>query len=272
MACRAVQPDGTPCNAPDEYVSTETGLCWACAAPGSTALVPAGETALVVVDPTLPAFDETLPWRCVEWLQAFIKTRYIGQAAAMVGVDRGAHRHWKKTVPGFEEAFEIALQDVRDQEFDLLGQDNEPGGGLKEVMYDGDGGLKYTRYRQSEGLRKMRLMALDPDRYNPAKSTDSGVTIILQSVKEGGWGNEEDQQPREILRSQEGKLTYPDGKGGRSSTRTAKAKELGSVAETEVVEVIETGTSSEEAPGVTEQASVIDEEPVEEHHRRGRRR
>lgn len=128
-------------------------------------MVPMDAAAPVAAEPTLPTFDEGLPWQCVEWLHGFVQTRYVGEAAAMVGVDRGAHRHGKKTVPGFEEAYEIALRNVQDQEFDLLGKDNEPGGGLKEVMYDGDGGVKYTRFRQSEGLRKMRLMALDPDRY-----------------------------------------------------------------------------------------------------------
>ncbi len=103
----------------------------------------------------------------------------------MVGVDRGAHRHWKKTVPGFEEAFEVALQDVRDQEFDRLGQDNEPGGGLKEVMYDGENRIKYTRFRQSEGLRKMRLMALDPDRYADQSRTGTQVQINIVQKKEG---------------------------------------------------------------------------------------
>ena len=191
----------------------------------------------------------------------------LSLTGSVVGVDRGAHRHWKKTVPAFEEAFEIALQDVRDQEFDLLGQDNEPGGGLKEVMYNGDGEIKYTRFRQSEGLRKMRLQALDPDRYNPEKSTDSAVTIILQSVKEGGWGNEEDQQPREILRSEGGKVTYPDGKGGWSSTPPAKAKELDSIPETEVIESVETGTCEEEAPCVAEKPGEDDEAPIEEHAR-----
>ena len=261
MTCKGIRPDGNQCDALDEYVSHETGLCWACAGPGSTALVPVGETALVAADPTLPTFDENLPWQCVEWLQAFIATRYIGKAAAIVGVDRGTHRDWKKSVPGFEEAFEIALQDVRDQEFDLLGQDNEPGGGLKEVMYDGDGGIKYTRFRQSEGLRKMRLMALDPDRYNPERSNDQNVTIILQSRNEGGWGDEEDQQPREILRSEGGKVTRPDGKGGWSSTPPppAKAKKLDDIPETEVIESVDTG----------EGTSVSNEAPVEEHARWG---
>ncbi len=184
---------------------------------------------------------------------------------AMVGVDRGAHRHWKKTVPGFEEAFEVALQDVRDQEFDRLGQDKEPGGGLKEVMYDRDGGIKYTRFRQSEGLRKMRLMALDPDRYNPEKSRDNNVTLIVTSRNEGGWGDEEDQQPREILSNEGGQVTRPDGKGGGSSTRTAKAKELDSIPETEVIESVETGTCEEEAPCVAEKPGEDDEAPIEEH-------
>ena len=226
-------------------------------------MVPVGKALLVVEDPPLPAFDENLPWQCVEWLQAFIQTRYIGQAAAMVGVDRGAHRHWKNTVPGFEGAFEIALQDVRDQEFDRLGQDNEPGGGLKEVMLDGEGNVKYTRLRQSEGLRKMRLMALDPDRYNLEKSKDSNVVIVLNQRNEGGWGDETDQQPREILRNEGGKVTYPDGKGG-GATRPAKASEPDSIPEAEVIESVETGMCAEEAPCAAEEASVSDEAPVKE--------
>ena len=198
MACRGIRTGGTQCDAPEQYVSSETGLCGSCGAPGSTALVTVGEKALAAEDPTLPTFDENLPWQCLEWLQAFVLTRYIGRAAAIVGVDRGTHRDWKKSVPGFEEAFEIALQNVRDQEFDLLGQDNEPGGGLKEVMYNGDGGIKYTRFRQSEGLRKMRLMALDPDRYVPDKSRDGDVTIILNHVEEGlgGLGTRRDPSTR----------------------------------------------------------------------------
>ena len=262
MICKGTRPDGTPCPATDEYVSAETGLCWSCAEPETKALVPLEDAPLVIAEPVPLTFDENLPWKCVAWLRAFIATRYIGKAAATVGVDRGAHHYWKKTVPGFDEAFEIALQDVRDQEFDLLGQDNEPGGGLKEVMYDGEGEIKYTRYRQSEGLRKMRLLALDPERYAPEKSQDSGVTIILRSVHEGGWGDEADQQPQEILRNEDGRVSYPDGKGGWSSEPTAQAIEPGDVAEAEVVE---TETGSDQAPGVTEQANVISEEPVEEH-------
>ncbi len=133
-----------------------------------------------------------LPLKCQEFLQAFTETRYVGRASKLAGISLNVHRYWMGetnsrnygVIPGFKEAYSIALQNVRDQEFDKLGEDNEAGG-IKEVMYDGDGILKYTRYRQSEQLRKMRLLALDPERYAGEKQTGTQINIVVVQQKEG---------------------------------------------------------------------------------------
>ena len=134
----------------------------------------------------LPVFDEGLPEDCRRFLELFVELRFTGQACRMLGISRNCIRRWSGQepkhgieVPGFAAAYEIALQDVRDQEYDLLGEDNELG--IKEVMYDADGKLKYTRYKQSEGLRKMRLMALDPDRYVQDRD-GGGVKVQINIV------------------------------------------------------------------------------------------
>ena len=72
--------------------------------------------------------------------------------------------------------------------------------GLTERTYDSDGTLKQTRVREDAALLKMQMQAVDPEMYNPEKSTGNNVTIIVQSRKEGGWGSEEAQAPREVGR------------------------------------------------------------------------
>lgn len=149
-------------------------------------------TALAVVeDITAPVVADGLPHDCRRFLELFMRTRYICEAAAIMGISRNRHRRWMdpdKTeyVPGFREAFEDALDDVRDQEYDLLGKGNERG--LKEQVYDAEGNLKHTRFRQSEGLIKMRLQALDPDRYVHDKmGTNKTVVVVVNRTNEGGW-------------------------------------------------------------------------------------
>lgn len=146
----------------------------------------AASLALVLANnPTSIAISEGLPDQCREFLARFISTRYVGKAAHEMAISRGEHRKWCINTPGFADAFELALQDVRDQEFDRLGIDNELG--QKETMYDKEGDLQYTRYRQSDNLRKMRLMALDPDRYGDQAKHSPGITINIIQTKEGGW-------------------------------------------------------------------------------------
>ncbi len=136
-------------------------------------------------------YTSHLPELCQKWLAAYVETRYVSHASKMVGVGRNSARTWSgdvagaahKEVPGFRDAYAIALQEVRDQEFDRLGEDNELG--IKEVMYGPEGDLKYTRYRQSEQLRKMRLVSLDPDRYATEKHSGTNINIVIVQKKEG---------------------------------------------------------------------------------------
>ena len=60
MTCRGIRPNGNQCDAPEQYVSSETGLCGSCGAPESTALVPVGSTDMMA-DPEVDALYEALP-------------------------------------------------------------------------------------------------------------------------------------------------------------------------------------------------------------------
>ena len=255
------------CGAPDEYVSNETGLCWRCATPESKALVPAGAVALMA-SPEVTTLYQALPPKAQAFLQAYMEDTTILGAADIVGISRTSHYNWLENTSGYRKVFEVAKRVVVDQWHRHFV--DKVRNGLKEVMLDADGNLKHTRIREDAALLKMHMMAVYPEMYNPDKSSDNNVTIVLRSVNEGGWGDEEDQQPREILRNEGGKVTYPDdGEGGWSSTRTAKTSESDSIPKPEVIESVETGTGEEEAPCAPEEISASDEAPVEERSRRG---
>jgi len=140
---------------------------------------------VVAEDPTALSIGKGLPDQCRQFLTLFIEKRYIYKAAYEMRQSRDLHQKWIRQVPGFADAWELALQDVRDQEFDRLGMDNELG--AKETMYNAEGELQYTRYRQSDQLRKMRLIALDPDRYADQARQGTNITINIVQSKEGGW-------------------------------------------------------------------------------------
>ena len=123
MTCKGVLPDGGQCDAPDQYVSTETGFCWVCAAPESKALMPGGSTDLMV-DPEMEALyessgfeiDASLPEKCQAFLRAYVEAEgewtLVG-AAAVLGIHRNTHDYWKRKVPGYAEAYEKAKVEVQ---------------------------------------------------------------------------------------------------------------------------------------------------------------
>ncbi len=188
MECEGVLADGSRCT--NEF--TKDGFCAACTAPKGMALVRCDRPAV--------EFDEELPLNCKLFLETYMETRRLGASAKVLGVSVNQHKIWlgevrgkeHLLVPGYPEAFEVALQDVQAQEDDILHDAIEEG--LREVTYDGEGNLKQTRYRQSEGLYKMRLQALNPEKYAPDRDKGTGnVTIILNRTNEGGWVNPADK-------------------------------------------------------------------------------
>ena len=93
MTCRGIRPDGNQCDAPEQYVCPETGLCGSCGAPESTALVPVGSTNLMA-DPEVDVLYSALQPHMREFLKAYIHTLTIVEAAEVVGVSRQSHYYW----------------------------------------------------------------------------------------------------------------------------------------------------------------------------------
>ncbi len=113
MICKGVRPDGTPCNATDGYVSSETGLCRTCAAPECTALVPVAETVLMA-DPAVTTLYEALPPKAQVFLRAYMEDTTILGAADACGNSRTSHYYWLEHTPGYREVFEVAKRVVVD--------------------------------------------------------------------------------------------------------------------------------------------------------------
>ena len=199
MACSGTTIDGSPC--PNEFTNDD-GLCPSCAAPKGMALV--------AVERAVVEFDEELPLKCRLFLEAYMKTCRLGASAKALGMSVNQHKRWlgevrgHKPMPGYSEAFEVALQDVQAQADDDLLDTIERG--LKEVTFDADNKLKHTRFRQSEGLIKMHLMALNREKYAPDNDRGSAhVTIILNRTREGGWVDTVESVPEaEVLSDDDG--------------------------------------------------------------------
>lgn len=182
MTCKGIRPHGNQCNAPEQYVSPETGLCGSCGVPESIALVPVGTTDLMA-DPEVDALYTALQPHMREFLKAYMETLTIVEAAEVVGVSRQSHYYWLKHTPGYRELFEVAEQEVRDQWRRIYADRTKTG--LTERMYDADGNLKHTRIREDAALLKMQMMAVDPETYNPERSKDTNVNIVVVQSKEG---------------------------------------------------------------------------------------
>ena len=151
-----------------------------------------------MADPKVDVLYAALQPHMREFIKAYMETLTIVEAAEVVGVSRQSHYYWSKHAPGYREVFEVAELEVRDQWRRIYADRTKTG--LTERTFDADGNLKHTRIREDAALLKMQMMAVDPDTYNPEKSTGSNVTIVVTQVKEGGWGSEEDQVPREVGR------------------------------------------------------------------------
>ncbi len=182
MACRGIRPDGNQCDAPDQYVSPDTGLCGSCGAPESTALVAVGSTD-VMADDDVDALYAGLQPHAREFLRAYVKTLTIVDAADVVGIARSTHYKWLKNVPGYPEAFEHAQREAKDQWHGIL--KDRVDNGLEELMYDADGNLKYRKIRQDAALLKMQMMAVDPDTFVPERNNNTNVIINVVQAKEG---------------------------------------------------------------------------------------
>ena len=182
MTCRGIRPDGNQCDAPELYVSPETGLCGSCGAPESTALVPVGSTDLMA-DPEVDALYSALQPHMREFLKAYMETLTIVEAAEVVGISRQSHYYWLDNTPGYREVFEVAELEVRDQWRRIYADRTKTG--LTERTYDSDGNLKHTRIREDAALLKMQMMAVDPDMYNAERRKDSSVTIVVVQGREG---------------------------------------------------------------------------------------
>jgi len=184
MICNGIRPDGNQCDAPEQYVCPDTGLCGSCGAPESTALVTVGSTDLMA-DEERDMLDARLQPHAREFLRAFVKALTIADAADVVGIARSTHYKWLKKMPGYPEAFEHAQREAKDQWHVIL--KDRVDNGLEELMYDADGNLKYRRIRQDASLLKMQMMAVDPGMYNAERSRDTNVIINVVQAKEGGW-------------------------------------------------------------------------------------
>ena len=134
------------------------------------------------------------------FLKNYVETRRLGQAARLSKQSFGQHKKWlgessgweHLKIEGYAEAFAIALEDVQGQEDDILADTVERG--LKEVLFDKDGNVKHTRFRQSEGVYKMYLQQLNPAKYAPEKSGEgNNVVIVLNHTNEGGWTESTDK-------------------------------------------------------------------------------
>ena len=127
-------------------------------------------------------FNAALPPRARNFLRAYIETRTIKGAAEIVGMHRTTHNYWLKTLDGYPEAFAIAHRVVADYWNWFLNERVEKG--LREQVFDADGNLKHTRFRQDASLLKMRLMAVDPETYNPERGEHSNVIIEIVQIQE----------------------------------------------------------------------------------------
>ena len=114
MTCRGIRPNGNQCDAPEQYVSPETGLCGSCGAPASTALVPVGSTSLMA-DPEVDALYSALQPHMRDFIKAYMETLTIVEAAEVVGISRQSHYYWSQHTPGYREVFDVAELEVRDQ-------------------------------------------------------------------------------------------------------------------------------------------------------------
>ena len=207
MSCEGILPDGNQCTCPDEYTSSETGLCASCGAPESTALVPMGSTSLMA-DPRLDALYGEMSPKTQAFLKAYTKTRTVKGAAEACGISRQSHHYWMKHTSGYAALVEVAELDALDHVRELYADRVE--NGLKETEYDAGGNVTRIRIRQSEGLLKALMVAKDPE-FTPDKGTGSNVTINVIQVKEGGWGSEEDQVPREVGRIEVASVDEDEG-------------------------------------------------------------
>ena len=181
MACRGVLPDGNQCDAADRHTDPATGLCGACGAPESKALVPVGSTGLMA-DPGLDVLCRELPPKAHEFLKAYVETLTIDEGSEVAGISRQSHYYWKKNVPGYREVFEVAQCEVKDRWRRIYSDKTK--NGLTERMYDADGNLKHTRIREDAGLLKAQLIAVDPDTYSPDRSKNSDVIITIVQNQE----------------------------------------------------------------------------------------
>ena len=169
-------------DAPDEYLNPGTGLCGSCGAPESAPLVPVGSTDLMA-DPEVDMLYAALQPHMREFIKAYMETLTIVEAAEVVGISRQSHYYWTEHVPGYREVFEVAELEVRDQWRRIYADRTKKG--LTERTYDADGNLKHTRIREDASLLKMQMMAVDPETYNPERSKDTNVNIVVVQNKEG---------------------------------------------------------------------------------------
>ncbi len=144
-----------------------------------------------MTDPAVATLYEALPPKAQAFLLAYMEDTTILGAADACGISRTSHYYWLEHTPGYREVHEVAEREVRDhwrRHFT-----DKAKNGLIERMYDADGNLKHTRIREDAALLKMQMMAVDPERYNPDRSRDNNVVIILNHTNEGGW-TEADQR------------------------------------------------------------------------------
>lgn len=150
-------------------------------------------TALVPVKRAELDFGAGLPVKCRTFLELYVKTRRLGRSAKLMGISGDEHRRWLgevpsmacRLVPGYREAYELALADVQAQEDDILLDTVEKG--LKEVCTDEDGNVKYVRHRQSEGIYKMYLQGLNRAKYGSDNDKGSANVVIVINRPKEGW-------------------------------------------------------------------------------------
>ena len=127
---------------------------------------------------------DTIPFEQRKFLDAYIETKTITGASRVMNVGRMKHYYWMERVEGYPEAFEIAKIDVVDQWREIYSETTQRG--LREELYDKDGNLKHTRYRQDAGLLKTLLTNIDPE-FSVDGDRAKTIVVVVNRTNEGGW-------------------------------------------------------------------------------------
>jgi hypothetical protein len=210
-ACRGTRTDGSACDAPAQYLDSETGLCGACGsnatgvavdrapgesgqvgtpgqnAPGSsirtrgTTLADWEDEPAELLPDQLERLKEVKSALARAYLPAYVLLGNVGEAVKAAGCSSSVRRYWRATDPAYAELEAEVTEDVQvrwDTVIESLAL-----GGLVERIYDKGGNLVGTKTRQDSAVIRMVAAGINPEKYG--KETDSGgITLIINQVDE----------------------------------------------------------------------------------------